>query len=97
LEETVPRANDMILRGKLAAETTERIVTATETLLAEQPLGTINLRAIADRAGMTVQTVLAARHWREDMALAISSAIEAAVAPPKLAAVGRSKPERVTR
>jgi AcrR family transcriptional regulator len=58
LEETVARAYDMTLRGKLAAETTERIVDATETLLAEQPLGTITLRAIADRADVTVQTVL---------------------------------------
>jgi hypothetical protein len=41
--------------------------------------------------------MVAARHWREDMVLAISSAIEASVAPPKLAAVGRSKPERVAR
>ena len=52
------RAYDMTLRAKLAAETTERIVDAAEALLADGPLTGVTLKAVAARAGVTVQTVL---------------------------------------
>ena len=48
-------------------------------------------------AGLPVGVMVAARHWREDVVLAVMSAIETSVAPPKLAAVNRSKLERVVR
>ena len=52
------RPYDMTLRGQLAAETTERIVDAAEALLGEGPVAAVTLKAIAARAGVSVQTVL---------------------------------------
>ena len=52
------RSYDMTKRAKRAARTTERILDATEELLASVPVGDITLQAIADGAGVTVQTVL---------------------------------------
>lgn len=52
------RTYDMTNRAKQAAETTERIMDAAERLLATRPVGEATLRAIADGAGVTVQTVL---------------------------------------
>jgi AcrR family transcriptional regulator len=52
------RSYDMTRRAQLAAETSERIVDATEALLAEGPLAGVTLGAIAGRAGVTTQTVL---------------------------------------
>jgi AcrR family transcriptional regulator len=54
----VTRTYDMTNRAKQAAETTERIVAAAEGLLATRPLDQVTLQAIADDAGVTVQTVL---------------------------------------
>ena len=48
-------------------------------------------------AGLPVGVMVAARHWREDVVLAVMSAIETAVAPPRLAGVRHSKLERVAR
>ncbi len=55
---TRTRPYDMTLRAQRAAETTERIVSVTETLLLERPLVEVTLKAIAAGAGVTVQTVL---------------------------------------
>ena len=52
------RPYDMTLRAQRAAQTTERIVTVTETLLLEGPLTEVTLKAIAAGAEVTVQTVL---------------------------------------
>jgi len=52
------RPYDMTLRGQLAAETTERIVDAAEALMGEGPMAAVTLKAIAARAGVSVQTVL---------------------------------------
>lgn len=52
------RNYDMTKRAKRAARTTERILDATEELLATVPDSDITLQAIADGAGVTVQTVL---------------------------------------
>ncbi len=54
----MPRTYDMTNRARAAAETTERIVDTTERLLATTPLSEVTLQAIADGAGVTVQTVL---------------------------------------
>jgi AcrR family transcriptional regulator len=54
----MPRTYDMTKRAHAAAQTTERIVDATERLLATTPLPEVTLQAIADGAGVTVQTVL---------------------------------------
>jgi AcrR family transcriptional regulator len=48
----------MTNRARQAAETTERIVGAAERLLATRPVDEVTLQAIADGAGVTVQTVL---------------------------------------
>lgn len=52
------RPYDMTLRARRAAETTDRIVDAAEALLTEGPASAATLKAIAARAGVTVQTVL---------------------------------------
>jgi AcrR family transcriptional regulator len=54
----VTRTYDMTNRARQAAETTERIVAAAERLLAARPVDEVTLQAIADGAGVTVQTVL---------------------------------------
>ena len=48
-------------------------------------------------AGLPVGVMVAARHWREDVVLAVMAAIEASLAPPKPAVENRSRPERVAR
>ncbi len=48
-------------------------------------------------AGLPVGVMVAARHWREDVVLAVMRAIEASVAPPTLAPLSRSTVERVAR
>ena len=55
------RSYDMTRRSRRAAQTAKRIVTAAEELLADGPPGDITLQAIAEGAGVTVQTVL--RHF----------------------------------
>lgn len=52
------RTYDMTNRARRAAQTTDRIVTSTERLLASGPLADVTLPAIAEGAGVTVQTVL---------------------------------------
>ncbi len=52
------RSYDMTNRARAAAETTERIVDAAERVLTRGPLADATLQAIADGAGVTVQTVL---------------------------------------
>jgi len=54
----VTRTYDMTNRAKQAAATTERIVAAAERLLAARAVDEVTLQAIADGAGVTVQTVL---------------------------------------
>ena len=54
----MPRSYDMTLRARRAAETTDRIVAATERLLATRTVAEATLRAIAEAAGVTQQTVL---------------------------------------
>jgi AcrR family transcriptional regulator len=48
----------MRARAAAAAETGRRIVSAVHALLAEQPYDRITIDAVAERAGVTVQTVL---------------------------------------
>ena len=52
------RTYDNSKRAAAARQTTERIAEATENLVAERALGEVTLQAIAERAGVTVQTVL---------------------------------------
>jgi AcrR family transcriptional regulator len=59
------RAYDNSRRAQAAAETNERIALATEALLHEGPLPAVTLQAIAERAGVTVQTVLRKMGSRE--------------------------------
>lgn len=57
----MPRTYDMTRRSRLAAETRERITDVTESLVATGPIGEVTLQAIADGAGVSMQTVL--RHF----------------------------------
>lgn len=52
------RTYDMTLRARRAARTADRIVAATEQLLADGPVEAVTLEAIADDSGVSVQTVL---------------------------------------
>lgn len=69
------RTYDMTNRASDAARTTERIVAATETLLASGPVGDVTLQAIAVRAGVTVQTVLRHMGSREGCFAAVGERI----------------------
>jgi len=55
------RSYDMTNRDRMAEETSERILEATELLLADLAPGALTLQAIAEGAGVTVRTVL--RHF----------------------------------
>lgn len=52
------RAYDSRKRATAAAETGRRILRATEDLFMEGTLGDVTLKAVADRAGVTVQTLI---------------------------------------
>lgn len=52
------RTYDNTRRAAAAAATTERIAAVTESLLVEGTVASVTLQAIADRSGVTVQTVL---------------------------------------
>ncbi|MDT5309345.1 MAG: hypothetical protein QOE48_5047, partial [Mycobacterium sp.] len=54
----VARPYDMTTRAAAAAQTADRIVNATKKLFAEKAIADITLADIADRAGVTVQTIL---------------------------------------
>lgn len=53
-----PRPYRMRARAAAAAETGRGILEAMQTLFAERPYDLITVQAVADRAGVTVQTVL---------------------------------------
>lgn len=53
-----PRDYDMTLRAEQAAQTRVRILDALTSLVGEIPLAAVTLPRVADRAGVTVQTVL---------------------------------------
>jgi AcrR family transcriptional regulator len=61
-EDDLPRKYDMSNRSNSAKRTHERIIEATESLLANGPLAEVTLPAIAESANTTVQTVI--RHMR---------------------------------
>lgn len=82
------RAYDMTKRSRRASKTAERIVDATERLLAERPIGDLTLQAIADDAGVTVQTVLRHMDSRDGCFRAVGERLEARVASQR----GASEP-----
>ena len=75
----MPRTYDMTKRARAAAETTERIVDATERLLATTPLPEVTLQAIADGAGVTVQTVLRHMGSRDGCFDAVAARVRARI------------------
>ncbi|MDZ7708379.1 MAG: glycosyltransferase [Trueperaceae bacterium] len=70
------RSYDMTNRARRAAQTTERIVASTERLLADGPLGDVTLPAIAEGAGVTVQTVLRHMGSRDGCLHAVGERVE---------------------
>ena len=76
----MPRAYDNSKRARDAARTTERIVAATEDLLAGGPIGDVTLQAIAAGAEVTVQTVLRHMGSRDGCFAAVGERIGARVA-----------------
>lgn len=54
----MPRTYDMTNRSRSAADTEHRILDATEALLRTAPVDSVTLQAIAETAGVAVQTVL---------------------------------------
>jgi AcrR family transcriptional regulator len=73
------RSYDMTRRARAAAETTARIVTAAEALLASRPVAEITLQDVAGGAGVTVQTVLRHMGSREGCFAAVGERIAARV------------------
>lgn len=82
------RPYDMTLRAQLAADTAERIIDAAEGLLADGPLPSVTLKAIATRADVTVQTVLRHMGSRDGCLEAVARRIAARVEEQR----GRSQP-----
>ncbi|BCW06246.1 TetR/AcrR family transcriptional regulator [Arthrobacter sp. NtRootA1] len=64
---TESRTYNMSKRASSAAETGRRILQATEDLFMEGPLSDLTLNAVAERAGVTVQTVI--RRFRDRLGL----------------------------
>ena len=60
-EVAVARSYDMTNRSLASAQTRDRIVSTTERLIGQRPIGDVTLQAIAEGAGVSVQTVL--RHF----------------------------------
>lgn len=73
------RAYDMTRRARRAAETTERIVAATEALLTTGRVDDVTLQAIAAGAGVTVQTVLRHMGSRDGCLAAVRERVAARV------------------
>lgn len=73
------RSYDMTRRARAAAETTERILAATEASLASRPVTDVTLQDIAAGAGVTVQTVLRHMGSREGCFAAVAERIAARV------------------
>lgn len=67
----MPRSYDMTRRAAAAGATTERIAAATEALLVEGPVAGVTLQAVAERAEVTVQTVLRHMGSREGCIAAV--------------------------
>ncbi len=75
----MPRAYDNSKRARDAARTTERIVAATEELLAGGPIGEVTLQAIAAGADVTVQTVLRHMGSRDGCFAAVGECVGARI------------------
>ena len=75
----MPRAYDNTKRARDAARTTERIVAATEELVADRPIAEVTLQAIAAGAGVTVQTVLRHMGSREGCFAAVGERVGARI------------------
>ncbi len=75
----MPRTYDNTKRARDAARTTERIVAATEALLAVGAIGDVTLQAIAAGAEVTVQTVLRHMGSRDGCFAAVGERIGARV------------------
>jgi AcrR family transcriptional regulator len=75
----VAREYDMSNRARAAAETTERIAAAAEALLATRPLAEVTLQAVAEGAGVTVQTVLRHMGSRDGCIAAVGERVRARV------------------
>ena len=69
----------MTNRARDAARTSERIVAATEALLASESIADVTLQAIASRSGVTVQTVLRHMGSRDGCFAAVGERLAARV------------------
>lgn len=83
-----PRRYDMTHRAQLAADTTARIVDAAEALLTEGAAEAATLKAIATRAGVTVQTLLRHLGSRDGCIDAVAARVRARIDAQR----GRSAP-----
>src|SRR5687768_2438528 len=69
----------MTNRARAAADTAERIAAATEALLASGAIAEVTLQAIAEGAGVTVQTVLRHMGSRDGCLAAVGERVAARV------------------
>jgi AcrR family transcriptional regulator len=74
------RAYDMTQRELAAAQTADRIVVSAEDLLTRLPIEQVTLQAVAETAGVTVQTVLRHMKSREGCFAAVATRVQQRVA-----------------
>lgn len=73
------RSYDNTQRAARAADTRDRIVDATEALLASGPFAEVTLQRVASEAGVTVQTVLRHLGSREGCLQAVAARVQARI------------------
>lgn len=89
------RSYDSRKRTSAAAETGRRILRATEDLFMEGPLGDVTLKAAADRAGVTVQTLIRRFGDREGLINATAEAAAERVMSQRNAAPAGNVPAAI--
>lgn len=90
-----PRSYDSPKRASSAAETGRRILQATEDLFMEGPLADVTLKAVASRAGVTVQTVIRRFGDREGLINATAESASARVMSQRDAAPAGNVPAAI--
>src|SRR5947207_2255076 len=83
------RSYHMVARAAAAEQTTTRVYTAAAELFAERPFADVTVQTVADRAGVTLQTVLRKFGSKEALFKAAGPRIAASIREAREPAVPR--------